>query len=66
MKKKILAVAIAAIMIVTAIASMSLAYMTDTDEQKNTMTVGKVDIEQLEYEGFPTSEAEYAADMVGY
>lgn len=50
MKKKILAVAIAAIMLVTAIASFSLAYMTDTDEQKNTMTVGKVDIEQLEYE----------------
>ena len=50
MKKKILAVAIAAIMIVTAIASFSLAYMTDTDEQTNTMTVGKVDIEQLEYE----------------
>lgn len=50
MKKKILAVAIAAIMLVTAIASFSLAYMTDTDEQTNTMTVGKVDIEQLEYE----------------
>ena len=50
MKKKILAVAIAAIMLVTAIASVSLAYMTDTDEQTNTMTVGKVDIEQLEYE----------------
>ncbi len=50
MKKKILAVAIAAIMLVTAIASFSLAYMTDTDEQTNTMTVGKVEIEQLEYE----------------
>lgn len=50
MKKKILAVAIAAIMLVTAIASFSLAYMTDTDEQTNTMTVGKVEIDQLEYE----------------
>lgn len=50
MKKKILAVAIAAIMLVTAIASVSLAYMTDTDEQTNTMTVGKVEIDQLEYE----------------
>ena len=50
MKKKILAIAIAAIMLVTAIASVSLAYMTDTDEQTNTMTVGKVEIDQLEYE----------------
>lgn len=50
MKKKILAIAIAAIMLVTAIASVSLAYMTDTDEQTNVMTVGKVEIDQLEYE----------------
>ena len=50
MKKKILAVAIAAIMLVTAIASMSLAYLTDTDDAVNVMEMGKVDIEQLEYE----------------
>ena len=50
MKKKILAVAIAAIMLVTAIASMSLAYLTDTDDAVNVMEMGKVDIVQLEYE----------------
>lgn len=49
MKKKILAVAIAAIMLVTAIASVSLAYMTDTDEQVNVMTSGKVTIELKEW-----------------
>ena len=50
MKKKILALAIAAIMVVTAIASVSLAYLQDTDYDKNTMTVGNVKIEQTEWE----------------
>lgn len=48
MKKKILALAIAAIMVVTAIASVSLAYLQDTDYDKNTMTVGNVKIQQIE------------------
>ncbi len=50
MKKKILAVAIAAIMLLTAVASISLAYLTDTDEQDNVFTIGNVKIDQLEYE----------------
>ena len=48
-KKKILAVAIAAIMILIALASASLAYLQDTEYQVNTMTSGKVDIELKEW-----------------
>ncbi len=48
MKKKILALAIAAIMVVTALASVSLAYLMDSDYDKNVMTVGNVYIEQIE------------------
>lgn len=48
MKKKILALAIAAIMVVTALASVSLAYLMDSDYDKNTMTVGHVKIVQNE------------------
>ena len=48
MKKKILALAIAAIMVVTAIASLSLAYLMDTDEATNVFTVGYIDIELIE------------------
>lgn len=48
MKKKILALAIAAIMVVTALASLSLAYLMDTDEDTNTFTVGNVQIRQDE------------------
>ncbi len=48
MKKKILALAIAAIMVVTALASVSLAYLMDTDDDTNTFTVGNVQIVQNE------------------
>ena len=44
MKKKILAVALAAIMLLVAITGASLAYLTDKDDQVNTFTSGKVDI----------------------
>ncbi|MBO5702785.1 MAG: hypothetical protein J6S71_10130 [Clostridia bacterium] len=44
MKKKILAVALAAIMLLIAITGASLAYLTDKDDQVNTFTSGKVDI----------------------
>lgn len=48
MKKKILALALVAILAVTAIAGASLAYLTDKDEAVNVMTLGNVDIDQLE------------------
>ena len=48
MKKKILIASLAVIMIVTAIAGASLAYLQDTDHDKNTMTVGNVKIVQNE------------------
>ena len=50
MKKKILALAIAAIMVVTALASVSLAYLMDTDDDTNTFTVGNVQIRQDEWD----------------
>lgn len=48
MKKKILAVALATIMVVIAVAGATLAYMTDKHEATNTFTVGKVDIKLTE------------------
>ena len=48
MKKKIIALSLAAIIAVTAIASASLAYLMDTDYDKNVMVVGNVKIEQIE------------------
>lgn len=58
MKKKILAVALAAIMLLVAITGASLAYLTDKDDQVNTFTSGKVDI--------TLDEAEVTLDEDGY
>lgn len=44
MKKKIIAICLAAIIAVTAIASTTLAYLTDKETQVNTFTSGNVDI----------------------
>lgn len=49
-KKKIVTLALSAILAVTAIAGASLAYLTDTDEATNTFTVGKVEIKLIEQE----------------
>lgn len=48
MKKKIIALCIAAVLIVTAVAGASLAYLTDTKQAENTFTVGNVKIELIE------------------
>ena len=48
MKKKILAIAFAAILAVTAITGASLAYLQDTDTEDNVFTVGNVDIDLYE------------------
>ena len=48
MKKKIIALCIAAVLIVTAVAGASLAYLTDTKQAENTFTVGNVRIELIE------------------
>lgn len=48
MKKKIIALCIAAVLIVTAVAGASLAYLTDTKQADNTFTVGNVKIELIE------------------
>ena len=44
MKKKILMITVAALLIILSIAGTSMAYFTDTDEKTNTFTAGKVDI----------------------
>ncbi len=48
MKKKIFAIAFAAILAVTAITGASLAYLTDTDKEENVFTFGNVDIDLQE------------------
>jgi len=50
MKSKIIALALAAALLVVAAVGSTFAYLTDKDYAKNTMTLGNVDIEQLEYE----------------
>ena len=44
MKKKIIALCLVAVIAVTALASVTLAYFTDKDEKTNNFTSGKVDI----------------------
>ena len=58
MKKKILALALVAILAVTAIAGASLAYLTDKDEAVNVMTLGNVDIQQNERDRFGSDFAQ--------
>ncbi len=58
MKKKILAVALAAIMFLVAITGAALAYLTDTDEKSNTFTVGNVSIVLTEPKWDATGAAE--------
>jgi len=48
MKKKILALCLVVVLVATAITGATLAYFTDTDSQKNVMTLGKIDISQDE------------------
>lgn len=48
MKRKIVTVCLAAVLVIIAVAGASLAYLTDTDERTNTFTVGDVNIELIE------------------
>lgn len=60
MKKKIFAIALVAILVVTAAAGASLAYLTDQDAETNVFTVGNVDIDLYErkWEETGSKEAE--------
>lgn len=58
MKKKLLVAALAVILVVTAIAGASLAYLTDKDSETNVFTVGNVDIDLTEPNWDATGEAE--------
>lgn len=64
MKKKIFAVAIAAIMIVTAVASLSLAYLQDSDYDMNVMTVGNVQIVQNERDRYGSEKTYDGSDKL--
>lgn len=48
MKKKIIAISVAVILIIAAVAGASLAYLTDSKTATNTFTVGNVQIELIE------------------
>lgn len=48
MKKKIIAISVAVILIIAAVAGASLAYLTDSKTATNTFTVGNVKIELIE------------------
>ena len=50
MKKKLLALVLVVVLAVTAVVGGTMAYLTDTDEAVNVMTLGNVHIKQLEYE----------------
>ena len=58
MKKKLLVAALAVILVVTAIAGTSLAYLTDKDSETNEFTVGNVDIDLSEPNWDATGKAE--------
>lgn len=49
MKKKILALAMAAIMLIVAVVGGTLAYFTDSDAENNVFTVGNIDIDLREH-----------------
>ena len=48
MKKKVFALSIVMVLLAIAVVGGSLAWFTDTDEVKNTFTVGSVEIKQIE------------------
>jgi len=50
MKKKIIALSLAAVLLVLAVVGGTLAYLTDKDYAENTMVMGNVNIEQHEWE----------------
>lgn len=50
MKKKIIALTVAAVLLIIAVVGGTYAYLTDTDSAKNVMTLGNVKIEQNEWE----------------
>ncbi len=52
MKKKILALAMAAIMLIVAVVGGTLAYFTDTDAEVNVFTVGNIDIDLREHKDY--------------
>ena len=53
MKKKIISLALVVVMLAIMITSFTMAYFTDTEAVKNVMTMGNVDIEQIEQERSP-------------
>ena len=58
MKKKVATLAIAGLLAGVALAGGTLAYLTDTGAATNTMTIGKVSIEQSEWQRIdPTADA---------
>ena len=65
MKKKILAVSLAVMIVVIALTGTSLAYLTDTDEATNVFTTGTVEIELTEADVVADAKGNLIADPAG-
>lgn len=60
-KKKIISLCLVVCLLATAIGG-TLAYFTDTEKNENTMTMGKVDISQWEYQRVQNADGTYSTD----
>jgi len=71
MKKKVLSICLVVALVAIAAISTTLAYFTDTDAQKNTMVIGKIEIDQFEKQivyneaGEPTGMEDYVDPTTG-
>lgn len=63
MKKRIVTIALVIALLAVCFGG-TLAYLTDTDEKLNTMTMGKVSITQNEYERKVNDDGTYATDTI--
>ncbi len=64
MKKSVLMI-LSLVMIAVIALTGTLAYLTDTEEAVNVMTMGKVDIEQHEYERALNADGSYKIETIG-
>ena len=65
MKKKLMAISLAVIIVVIALTGTSLAYLTDTDEATNVFTTGTVEIELTEADVVKDERGNLIADPQG-
>ena len=64
MKKKLLALCLVVVLLVTAVVGGTMAFYADTDSDVNVMTLGNVKIEQHEYERKVDADGNYTTDTI--